>query len=233
MANLTGMRVATKESASASRFVVVLTACVVVLFVVAAFVVRWFVVEAPASGAERAIGIAKAVAADVSKALQFQPTVVVNNRTVVQQDAAVAKLVTIERPITETHSYEHSWLGSTKRIDVEGHFMLRAGFDLSKPFVIRVDPETGKIIANLPPAEVLSVELTDLRILRDDDGWINQLTAGDREAAIDTLRDRATLHAMESDLLEEARLSVERRLQTILASEGREVSFDPQPTPLP
>ncbi len=233
MANLPGMRVRAKESASASRFVLVITACVIVLLIAVALVIRWFVVEVPASGAERAIGIAKAVADDVSKTLQFQPTVVVNNRTVIQQDAAVAKLVTIERPLTETHSYEHRWLGSTKRIDVEGDFVLRAGFDLSKPFVIRVDPDSGNVIAELPPAEVLSVELTDLRILRDDDGWINQLTAEDREAAIDTLRDRATLHAMESDLLEEARLSVERRLQTILASEGREVSFDPEPTPLP
>ncbi len=227
------MSAPTNQTAGASRFALVATACLIALIIVGALVVRWFLVETPASGAERAIGIARAVAADVSKTLQFQPTVVVNNRTIVQQDAAVAKLVTIERPLTETHSYEHRWMGSTKRIDVEGDFVLRAGFDLSKPFVLRVDPDTGRIIAKLPPAEVLSVELTDLRILRDEDGWINQITGEDREAAIDTLRDRATLHAMESNLLEEARLSVERRLQTILASEGREVSFEPGPTPLP
>lgn len=233
MANLPEMRCRTNETAGASRFVLVATACLIAVIIALAVVVRWFVIETPARGVERTIGIARAVAADVSQALQFQPTVVINNQTIVQQDAAVAKLVTIERSLTETYRYEHQWLGSTKRIDVEGDFVLRAGFDLSKPFILRVDPDTGKVIADLPPAEVLSVELTDLRILRDDDGWINQLTAEDREAAIDTLRDRATLHAKESDLLEEARLSVERRLETILASEGREVSFEPQSTPLP
>lgn len=223
---------ATKQG-GASRFVLILTGCIIVLLLAVAWIVRWFVIETPATAAERAVGIAREVGADIRDAMQFEPTVLVNNQTVVQQDASVAKLVTVERPITERHSYEHRWLGSTKRIVVEGDFTLRAGFDLAKPFVIRVDPETGGVEATLPPAEIVGIDSTDLRILVDDDGWINQLTKEDREAAIETLRDRAMLHATDSDLLKEARIAAEARLESVLASEGRQLSFDPAPTPLP
>ncbi len=216
----------------ASRFAVVLTACLIAFLLAAAWTVRWFVIETPATAAERAVGIAKEVGAEIRDAMQFEPTVMVDNRTIVKQDVTVAKLVTVERPLTETHSYEHRWLGSTKRIVVEGDFIIRAGFDLSKPFVIRVDPDSGTVAATLPPAEVIGIDLVDVRILVDEDGWINQLTRADRENAIDTLRDRAVLHAADSDLLIQARASAEARLESILASEGRQVSFDPAPTPL-
>ncbi len=200
-------------SASATRFVLAATACVLALLIAATLLARWFIVETPASAAERSLDIAREIASEVSDALHFQPTVVVASETVIEQDNEAAKLITLERPITETYTWEHTWLRSTKRISVRGDFTLRAGLDLSKPFVIRVDPETGEITSDLPAAEILSVDLTNLRITRDEDGWLNQLTAADREAAIRHLRDRAILQAHDSDLLTEARASAERRLQ--------------------
>ncbi len=222
-----------RPNASATRFVLVATACAISILVAVTLLVRWFVVETPATAAERSLGIAREIASDIGEALQFQPTIIVDSQTIVRQDAEAAKLITLERPITETYTWKHTWLGSTKQITVAGDFTLRAGLDLTKPFVIRVDPDTREIEADLPPAEILSVDLTDLRILRDQDGWINQLTAEDREAAIRHLRDRAVLHAHDSDLLPAASDSAQRRIQTILARQDPEVTFDAAPTPLP
>ncbi len=222
-----------RSTGSATRFVLAATACVIALLIAATLLARWFIVETPASAAERSLDIAREVASAVSEALHFKPTVVVNSETLIHQDTEAAKLITLERPITETYSWEHTWLGSTKRIAVRGDFTLRVGLDLNKSFVIRIDPDTGAIQADLPPAEILSVELTNLRITRDEDGWINQLTAADREAAIRHLRDRAILHAHESNLLKEADDSAQRRLETILATPDRTVTFEPAPTPLP
>ncbi len=222
-----------RPTASATRFILAATACAIALLLAITLLARWFIVETPASAAERSLDIAREIASDVSDALHFQPTVVVNSETLIHQDAEAAKLITLERPITETYTWEHTWLRSTKRISVRGDFTLRAGLDLTKPFVIRIDPETGEITSDLPPAEILSVDLTNLRITRDEDGWINQLTAEDREAAIRHLRNRAILHARDSDLLTDARESAQRRLQAILATHDPTVTFDAAPTPLP
>jgi hypothetical protein len=219
--------------ASATRFVLAATACLIALLVAATLLARWFIVETPASAAERFLDLARGIAADFDDAFDFKPTVMIGNETIVHQDSEAAKLITLERPITETYSWEHTWLGSTKRITLRGDFTLRAGLDLTKPFVIRVDPETGEITGDLPAAEILSVDLTNLRITRDEDGWINQLTSADREAAIRHLRDRAILHAHDSGLLTDARDAAQRRLQTIFATHDRTVTFDSAPTPLP
>lgn len=206
----------------------------VLLLVVGALTVGYVAVDLPAEIArrmtDRAETSAREVAGQVAAAFQVQPRVVVGHKTVVEQRSDVLKLVTVEETLTERQRLDESWLHSTKTLEIEADFVVRAGFDLARPFVIEVDPGTGALRVTLPPAEILATELGDVRFLRDEDGLWNHLTPGDREAAIRDLRLRVGLRARESDLLAKARASVEKRLRDLLAASGRTVTFAPAAT---
>jgi hypothetical protein len=81
----------------------------------------------------------------------------------------------------------------------------------------------------LPPAEILSTEVRDVRFVHDEDGWWNRISADDRESALRDLRLRVGLRARKSDLLAKARASAEKRLTDLLASSGRAVTFELEP----
>jgi hypothetical protein len=202
----------------ATRFVLVVTACVLAFILAAGWVVQQKIDRTKATALE--------IADRVTNALQVRPKVVVRHRTIVEQQSDVLKLVTLEKTVTERQRLDESWLHSTKTFEIEADFVIRAGFDLSKPFVIEVDSSRA-VRATLPPAEILATEMHDVRILRDEDGLWNRLTAADREQAIRELRLRISLRARESDLREQARTNAEKRLTELLARDGRTVTFTP------
>lgn len=215
------------------RVAIVVTACLLALLAGVVLAIRHLVVDVPAAAASRAgqgaAEVARSVSEAVVEAFQVRPRIVVKGETIIHQDSEALKLVTIERPITERHRWDHSWLGSTKTFEIEGDFLARAGFDLTKPFVIDFDPDTNRLHAWLPPPEILSVDLVNLRILTDEDGLWNKLTPGDREQALSALREHAARDAAESDLTQRARDAARKRLDSILSTGGREVIFDPAP----
>jgi hypothetical protein len=208
------------RAASVTRFVLVLTACLLALILAAGWMVR--------QNIERTKTAATDIATRVMDAIQVRPKVVVNRRTVVEQQSDVLQLVTVEKTLTERQRIDESWLHSTKTLEVEADFVIRAGFDLAKPFVIEIDRSAGTLHVTLPPAEILGVELRDVRFPHDEDGIWNKLTGADREAAIRELRLRIQWNARQSDLRHEARIQAEKRLSSLLASEGRTVVFEPE-----
>jgi hypothetical protein len=215
------------------RSFVALVLAGVLLLVVGALTVGYVAVDLPAEIARRieggAAASAREIAGQVAAAFQVQPKVVAGRRTVVEQRSDVLELVTVEETLTERQRLDESWLHSTKTLEIEADFVIRAGFDLARPFVIEVDPATGALRVTLPPAEILSTELSDVRFLHEEDGWWNRLTPADREAAIRGLRLRVGLRARESDLRDRARSSAEKRLRDLLARDGRTITFLPLP----
>jgi hypothetical protein len=213
------------------KFALKLTICGALALLLAVLTARYVFVELPAQVAGRAThGLAQSageIANQVAAAFQVRPKVVVARKTLVEQQADVLKLVTLEQSLTERERLDESWLHSTKSLEVEADFVVRAGFDLAKPFVVEIEERTGALRVTLPPAEILSTELRDVRFVKDEDGWWNRLTADDRESALRDLRLRAGLRARESDLLAKARASAEKRLTALLASNGRAVTFEP------
>jgi len=213
------------------RSFVALALAGVLLLVIGALTVGYVAVDLPAEIARRieggAASSAREIAGQVAAAFQVQPKVVVGRKTVVEQHSDVLKLVTVEETLTERQQLDESWLHSTKTLEIEADFVIRAGFDLSKPFVIEVDPGTGALRVTLPPAEILSTELGDVRFIHEEDGWWNRLTPADREAAIRDLRLRVGLRARGSDLPARARVSAEKRLRDLLARDGRTITFLP------
>ena len=201
------------------------------LLLLAVLTARYVFVELPARVAERAThGLALSageIANQVAAAFQVRPKVVVARKTLVEQQAEVLKLVTLEQSLTERERLDESWLHSTKSLEVEADFVVRAGFDLAKPFVVEIEERTGALRVTLPPAEILSTEVHDVRFVQDEDGWWNRINDDDRERTLRDLRLRVGLQARESDLLAKARASAEKRLTDLLASSGRTVTFEP------
>jgi hypothetical protein len=147
---------------------------------------------------------------------------------VVAASTPVAELVVLEKKALVRHSWSQTWLHSTKNFEIEATFTAKAGFDLSEPFRINIDPVTYNIETNLPSPRILSLGMSDVRVLRDEDGLWNKLTAEDRQQAFQALEKQAKRQFADSPLLAETRLEAEKRLREILASSGRKIEFAPQ-----
>lgn len=207
------------RTASATRFVLVLTGCLAALVLAAGWVIHQNIEHTKSAAAD--------IAMRVMEAIQVRPKVVMNHRTIIEQQSDVLQLVTVEKTLTDRQRLDDSWLHSTKTLEVEADFTIRAGFDLAKPFVIEVDRSDGSLRVTLPPAEILSVEVGDVRFLRDEDGFLNKLTPADREQALRNLRLQVEARARASELPRQARDIAEKRLTGILASGGHAITFTP------
>lgn len=132
------------------------------------------------------------------------------------------------------HRWTHTWLHSTKHLELEATFTAKAGFDLTEPFRINIDPRSGSISAELPPPKLLSLGMSDVRVLRDEDGLWNKLTVEDRQVAFRALEEKARQRFAESSFLAEARMEAEKQVRALLdkARSASQISTQ-SPEPLP
>jgi hypothetical protein len=172
--------------------------------------------------------IGSTIAAEFDRTLKITPEVRVNSVVVVAASTPVTELVVLEKKALVRHAWSQTWLHSTKNFEIEATFTARAGFDLTEPFRVNIDPVTYNIETNLPSPRILSIGMNDVRVLRDEDGLWNKLTAEDRQQAFQALEKQAKKQFSDSPLLAETRLEAEKRLREILASSGRKIEFAPQ-----
>ena len=156
------------------------------------------------------------VAERIEKNLGFRPEVRVDGVVLIGALQPAAEIVTATTEILARERWSHTWLGSTKRIELEAVFVARAGFTADKPFRIGLDGRTGAIGADFPTPRLLSLEMGDPKILRDEDGLWNKLTEADREEAFRRLRAQAREQAETSDFLHRARKEFEARVKALL-----------------
>jgi hypothetical protein len=160
--------------------------------------------------------IAESIAAGFEKALNFTPQVSVDSLVVVAANSPVLELVTLQKQALVRSQWTHTWLYSTKNVELEAVFTARAGFDLSDPIRINIDPRTRFVAADLPPPKLLSLGMGEVRVLQDEDGLWNKLTAHDREEAFHTLEEKARELFAKSNLLPEARIEGEKRIRQLI-----------------
>ncbi|HEY5779192.1 MAG TPA: DUF4230 domain-containing protein [Terrimicrobiaceae bacterium] len=178
--------------------------------------------------------IAESLAADFDKTFNFTPQIRVDSIVVVAGNTPVLELVTAQRQMLVRNRWTHTWLHSTKNFELEATFTAKAGFDLTEPFRIAIDPRTGSISAELPSPKLLSLGMSDVRVIQDEDGLWNKLTAEDREMAFRALEGKARETIAGSSLLPEARLEAEKQIRELIkrASSATSVSTPPA-KPLP
>ncbi|HEY5792423.1 MAG TPA: DUF4230 domain-containing protein [Chthoniobacterales bacterium] len=190
----------------------------------------WLAVRAPSAAARE---VARQLRAEFASAFQFQPEIRVESRTVLGPSSQILELATARREIWQRERREHEWFGSVKVFEVEGRFAARAGYDLQQPLTLDIREAPRQIRVTLPPAKLLGLELAEIKIRADADGWWNKLTGQDREQALAGLQLAARRKIQEAGLLKEARENLEKSVRELLekTAPGFAVSFDPATLP--
>jgi hypothetical protein len=160
--------------------------------------------------------MAESIAAGFDRTLNFTPQISVDSVVIISANAPVLELVTLQKQALVRRRWTHTWLHSTKNLELEATFTAKAGFDLRDPIRINIDPRTRFVSADLPPPKLLSLGMGDVRVLQDEDGLWNKLTAGDREQAFHALEEKARKMFADSNLLAEAKLDAEKRIRELI-----------------
>lgn len=171
-------------------------------------------------------------AADLVKSvLNVTPRVSITSHVSEQRTAEIMELATVTREFPIEYASEETFLGSTKRLALRGQFTVKAGFDLRESFELAVDSRTGIVRATFPAPRILSIQMNDYIVTRDEDGWWNKLTQKDQENLVKAMNRQARSSAEAGEILQAARDSLEKQLLELASKAGQqwEIRFGPAP----
>ena len=169
--------------------------------------------------------LAESTAEAFRRVLTLTPRVMIEETVVIEQNTPILEVAVSSRAILVEHAWSHTWLGSTKHIRLRGTFTAKAGFDLRRPFRVEIDRSPLALEAELPPAELLSLEMDSYTILEDESGWWNRIADIDRQEGVRALYRVAREKALASGLIEEAESSARVRLRELLERNGAPVTI--------
>jgi len=141
----------------------------------------------------------------------LQPQITINDRVYMEQTTPVSELVVLSRRIEVEHELLHTWVGSSKRVKLQGTFVAKAGFDLRKGLSINIRPD--EIIVQLPHAQILSVEQQQVDVLAFENGLWNRISGQDVQSELSALPELARKKAAESELPAEAEDTLQQQLE--------------------
>ena len=167
---------------------------------------------------------------------RFRETLGPHERTTVTQSVVVermrqvARLVTSETMVRDVVTYENTWYGSTKRSIVVVTGRIDAGVNLERGTDVSIDETTKTIALTLPKAEILSVDVTDMKTYDERGGLWNPFTPADRDAIIRLARNQLGRAAYEMHVLEHAEQSASTLLASLFRADGytTTVTFAPR-----
>ena len=132
----------------------------------------------------------------------LQPRITIKDRVFFEQTKSVLELAVVSRETQVEHEMEHEWLGSKKRMRLRGTYLVKAGFDLTQPFSVRV--EGSRIETKLPPPRILSVDIKDIEVTVFENGLWNKISPAELENELRALPNLARQRAGEAGLQKEA-----------------------------
>jgi hypothetical protein len=150
---------------------------------------------------------------------------VITQQVVVQQLQSVAKLVATEMTLRDVVVYEQTRFASTKRALIVVTGRVAAGIDLEHGADVRIDSATRVITVTLPPAEVMSVDVLNVKTYDESSGWLNPFRPEDRDRIQQMVRAQLTTAARESGILTHADQSAAKVLTELLARDGYRVEI--------
>jgi len=184
-------------------------------------------INLPTKLASRTVaGVREGIAEVFVDLLHVRPEVREGTQVVWSQTSALLEIVVAEKKIEVGYDWEHVWLGSRKVIHLTQSYLVKAGFDLQKSFVVEIGPGAGEVTARLPPAQILAVSPVGVVSYRDEDGWWNKLTEKDREGALRKLSDEARRVASISGLVREAEERTGSRLTELARAKDIRLKLD-------
>ena len=150
---------------------------------------------------------------------------VVTQEVVVQRLQSVAKLVATEMTLRDVVVYEQTRFASTKRALIVVTGRVAAGIDLEHGADVRIDSVTRVITVTLPPAEVMSVDVLNVKTYDESSGWLNPFRPEDRDRIQQLVRAQLTTAARESGILTHADQSAVKVLTELLGRDGYRVEI--------
>lgn len=204
----------------------------IALIIVASAATYVVVVVIPAELAERTYKGARTLGEDIRAAFQVTPEIRVGNTIVLNQQSDVFELAVAQQNFEHRYEWQHSWLGSTKRIFISGTFTAKIGFNLQEKFSITLRDDKAYVVVPAPSA--LSVELLGNVTYRDEQGIWNWVDMDDRTRATNAFIRDARRYANNASFVADAKARLERQLRPLLQHYAKEVVIGyQQPLDLP
>jgi hypothetical protein len=150
---------------------------------------------------------------------------------VTQQIQNVAKLVSSEATMRDVVVFEDTWLGSTKHSLVVVTAKVLAGINLGQGFEhspeVSIDEADKKIRIRLPQAEILAVDVVEMKTYDERSGFWNPFAPSDRDKIYQQARTQFQQAAQQAQLTERANQSAKQMLETMFSRDGftAEVNF--------
>jgi hypothetical protein len=177
----------------------------------------------PSKIAQQTYDGAKQIGQDIADIFRITPEITVNNTVVLQQQTPILELSTVSQKFRHHYDWTNTWLGSTKKINIQGTFEAKAGFDLNKKF--SVDISSDRAIVTLPQPELLSMEPSGDVRFSDENGVWNWVDAADRSRAMNAFTKDARRYGQEARFIEQAKLEMENKLREIFSRHNMHVEF--------
>jgi hypothetical protein len=146
---------------------------------------------------------------------------------VVDQLQEVAKLVSTEMTLRDVVIFQHTRFGSTKRALLVVTGKVLAGIDLQKGTDVKIDHATRRITITLPPAQILAVDIVNVRTYDESAGLLNPFTPEDRDAMQRRVRGTLIQAGQQSGLLTHADRSARQLLEELFSRDGYTVVVNP------
>lgn len=188
------------------------------VFLVVVLVVSWqlkscldHVARLPAQTARESATLVSDILASFQDVLGITPRVEQGDVLVFEQTQPIEELAVLQRDFTFTYTWRERWLFGSKQLTASGTFRAKAGFDLTQPVTVLVD-QRGRASANLPPAQILSVEPIGPLDFGEAAEWFSRIRPEERNQVKNEFFARARTHAADGPLLKETEAELEKRL---------------------
>ena len=139
----------------------------------------------------------------------------ISANTITLEKSNISELNVVQRKTQTITKLETTSLGSKATLILRGDFVVKAGFDLTKPFTVTVNDQTGEVKADFPPAKITSVEMRHTEVYFSDNGLITKITPEIQQMATAQMIAQARLDAERSDLKSEAEAQLAQRLKDL------------------
>jgi hypothetical protein len=192
--------------------------------------IAWFALRSCAEAVDRTADHVRDAFASV---LQVRPQVTVDQRVVLAQTAPIAELAVVTKEeLVAIGLNQHLEVLSLeiplteKKLTAEAVYRIKAGFDLRKPFSVKIDPVTHALSAAMPRAEILSVEQVGDLVYHGDDALLNRITDDERTQILGSLNAAAHDAAEKSTLKMEAEQQISQRLKEMMRQNGQSLQIE-------
>jgi hypothetical protein len=196
---------------------------ITVFLIVVSLTAYLLLVYIPARVAQQTYDGAKQIGRDIADVFKITPEITINNTVVLQQQTPILELATVSQKFRHHYDWTNTWLGSTKKINIQGTFEAKAGFDLNEKF--SVDISANRAIVTLPQPKLLSMEPSgDVRFM-DESGVWNWVDAADRSKAMNAFTRDARRYGQEAKFVAQAKTEMEKKLREIFSHHDMQVEF--------